>query len=59
MNRADVNTCPERARKRASSDLRCAAKKLGCKDAVEVLLSCYSQKQIEKALQSLAKGGAK
>ena len=37
MKRSEVNKDPERARKRARSDLRCAVKKLGVDDALDII----------------------
>ena len=37
MRRSEVNKCPERARKRAASDLRCAVRKLGLAEALRSL----------------------
>ena len=41
MKRSEVNTCPERALKRATSDLRCAARKLGLGAAANAMAALY------------------
>lgn len=46
MKNADKNRCPERARKRAASDLRCAARKLGLQRAQDIL--CEMSVHVDK-----------
>ena len=37
MKRSEVNKDPERAKKRATSDLRCAVNKLGISEALRII----------------------
>ena len=54
----ELNTDPERARKRATADLRCAVRKLGVTEAIKAiaLLSDLPAEAIARAVEEARKG---